>query len=115
VRRAATDLERTLALRTELPIISVRTLLPLARHIRSMLITSIEEFFHVNASHAVRPLQPPTTPRRSRLRPWPVLPVVVRTQLSQQFAQILRQVRDGEASTFIRCCSAYRVYRPVIN
>jgi hypothetical protein len=49
--------------------------------------------------HAVRPLQRqrPTTPHRSRLRPWPVLPVAVRTQLSQQFAQLLRHIRDGEA------------------
>jgi hypothetical protein len=48
VRRAATDLERPLAPRTVLPIISVRTLLPLARHIRSMLSTPSEEVSHVN-------------------------------------------------------------------
>jgi hypothetical protein len=43
------------------------------------------------------PQQRPTTPQRSCLRPWPVLPATVRTQLSQQFAQVLRRVRDGEA------------------
>jgi Family of unknown function (DUF5372) len=43
MRRAATDLERPLAPRTVLPLISVRTLLPLARHIRSMLSTPSEE------------------------------------------------------------------------
>jgi hypothetical protein len=46
----------------------------------------------------VRPLQQrPRIPHRSHLRSWPVLPAVVRTQLSQQFARVLRRVRDGEA------------------
>jgi hypothetical protein len=45
----------------------------------------------------VRPLQQqPMTPHRSRLRPWPSLPTMLRTQLSQQLAQVLRHVRDGE-------------------
>ena len=52
LRRAATDLQRPLAPRTVLPLISVRTLLPLARHIRSMLSTSSEEVSHVNSSPA---------------------------------------------------------------
>ncbi len=46
----------------------------------------------------VRPLQRrPRTPHRSHLRPWPVLSAAMRTQLSQQLAQVLRRVRDGEA------------------
>jgi hypothetical protein len=49
MRRAATDLERPLAPRMVLPLISVRTLLPLARHIRSMLASSNEEVCHVNS------------------------------------------------------------------
>jgi hypothetical protein len=38
--------------RMVLPLISVRTLLPLARHIRSMLATSNEEVCHVNSPAA---------------------------------------------------------------
>ena len=43
------------------------------------------------------PQQQPRIPQRSRLRPWPALSATMRTQLSQQFAQVLRRVRDGEA------------------
>jgi len=46
---AATDLERPFTPRMALPLISVRTLLPLARHIRSMLASSNEEVCHVNS------------------------------------------------------------------
>jgi hypothetical protein len=52
MRRAATDLERPLAPRMVLPLISVRTLLPLARHIRNMLAPSNEEVCHVNSPPA---------------------------------------------------------------
>ena len=49
MRRAVTDLERPLAGQTVLPLISVRTLLPLVRHIRSMLAISNKEVCHANS------------------------------------------------------------------
>jgi len=48
LRRAATDLEQPPALQAALPRISARALLPLARHIRSMLAASSEEAFHAD-------------------------------------------------------------------
>jgi hypothetical protein len=45
-----------------------------------------------------RPQQKPTPPQRPRRRPGSALPVAVHTQLSRQLAQVLRRVRDGEAS-----------------
>jgi hypothetical protein len=58
IRRAATDLERPLAPGAALPRISVRALLPLARHIRSMLATSQEEACRADIS----PCSPPAPP-----------------------------------------------------
>jgi hypothetical protein len=60
VRRAATDLERPLTPPSSAqPRISVRTLLPLARHIRSMLLASSEGACHANT------LFPPGSPAPS--------------------------------------------------
>jgi hypothetical protein len=44
-----------------------------------------------------RPQQKPTPPQRSRRRP-PALPAAMHMQVSRQLAQVLRRVRDGEAS-----------------
>ena len=43
------------------------------------------------------PLQRPPTPHRLRPRPRPVLSAAMRTQVSQQLAQVLRRVRDEGA------------------
>jgi hypothetical protein len=58
IRRAATDLERPLVAEAALPRISVRALLPLARHIRSMLATSQEEACRADIALSSPP--PPT-------------------------------------------------------
>ena len=51
LRRAVTDLERPpTSQATSLPRISMRTLLPLARHIRSMQVSSSKESCHVDLS-----------------------------------------------------------------
>jgi len=47
IRRAATELERPAEPERAMPRISVRTLLPLARHIRRMAAASAEEASHV--------------------------------------------------------------------
>jgi len=36
-------------------------------------------------------------PRRSPLRPWPVMPAIVQVQLGQQIARVLQRVCGGEA------------------
>ena len=56
LRRAATDLEQPPAPQAVLPRVSARALLPLARHIRSMLAASSEEVFHAD-----RPQSDPST------------------------------------------------------
>ena len=57
LRRAATDLERPLASQaTALPRISARTLLPLARHVRSMLTSLTEEIRHAKPSPSDSPV-----------------------------------------------------------
>jgi hypothetical protein len=48
-------------------------------------------------SHPARPRhQRLAAPRRSPLRPWPVMPAIVQMQLGQQIARVLQRVRGGE-------------------
>src|SRR4051794_31277754 len=56
LRRSATDLDAPAPGRAELPRISVRTLLPLARLVRGMLATSQEEAPHAAHAHTRLPL-----------------------------------------------------------
>ena len=98
MRGAVTDLERPLAAPTMLPLISVRTLLPLARHTRSMLAASNEEVCHANslpAGSSPAAAAAHTSPIASATKA--VLSAAMRTQVSQQLAQVLRRVRDEEA------------------
>ncbi|MBV9776496.1 MAG: hypothetical protein JO143_05550, partial [Acetobacteraceae bacterium] len=61
LRRTATDLDRPLALPVALPRISARALLPLARHIRSMLAASNTEALHANPSRSGSSAPPAAT------------------------------------------------------
>src|SRR4051794_24735049 len=62
VRRAATSLDQPPPANMTLPHISVRALLPLARHIRSMVAASFEEASDVRIAPSSAPLPPAAVP-----------------------------------------------------
>ena len=98
VRRAATDLERPLTPPATLPRISARTLLPLARHVRSMLAFSTKEVRHANPPlPSLSASSKATVSLSASAAPWTALPESARMQLAQQIARLLRRAWDAEA------------------